>query len=138
MIRNETCRFLAGLSLAVVLGAAWPTPSRAQDDEAAAGEKVFKRCGACHAIGEGAKNKVGPELNGIIGRTAGTAEGFTYSDAMTEAGAAGLVWNADTLAEYLANPKAKVPGTKMTFAGLKKPEEITAVIAYLTQAGGGS
>ena len=111
-------------------------PAWAQDDQIAAGEKVFKKCAACHAIGEGAKNKVGPELNGIVGRAAGGLPDFGYSEAMKEAGAAGLVWNSETLHTYLENPKGMVPGTKMTFAGLKKVEDRDAVIAYITQAGG--
>lgn len=123
--------------LAMILGITLAAPGRvlAQDD---AGEKVFKRCAACHAIGEGAKNKVGPELNGLFGRTAGTLPDFNYSDAMKAAGEGGLVWDAETLRTYLENPKAMVPGTKMTFAGLRKPEDLDAVIAYLEQAGAGS
>ncbi len=96
-----------------------------------AGEKVFKRCKACHAVGEGAKHRVGPELNALIGRVAGTAEGYRYSSAMEKAGAGGLVWSAETLAAYLADPKATVKGTKMSFAGLKKKADIDDVIAYL-------
>jgi cytochrome c len=118
------------------LGLLAPVPSWAQDDQLAAGEKVFKKCAACHAIGEGAKNKVGPELNGVLGRTAGGLPDFSYSEAMKTAGADGLVWSSETLHSYLESPKAVVPGTKMTFAGLKKPEERDAVIAYITQAGG--
>lgn len=124
---------LSGLTLATLA-----LPAIAQDDLNAAGEKVFKKCAACHAIGPDAKNKVGPELNGLIGRTAGTAPDFSYSDAMKKAGEGGLVWTSETLHTYLENPKAMVPGTKMTFAGLKKPEERDAVIAYITSAGGGS
>jgi cytochrome c len=102
-----------------------------QAGDVAAGQKVFNRCKACHAVGEGAKNRVGPELNELIGRTAGTAEGYKYSSAMEQAGAGGLIWNADTLAEYLASPKGMVKGTKMAFAGLKKQADIDNVIAYL-------
>jgi cytochrome c2 len=122
MRKNDMRRSSAGmvaLTVLLGLGAMTPTPSRAQDDPAA-GEKVFKRCTARHAIGEGAQNKVGPELNGLIGRAAGSLEGFSYSDAMVEAGAGGLVWSAETLSTYLENPKAMVPGTKMTFGGLKR------------------
>jgi cytochrome c len=113
------------------------TPAFAQDaalvDE---GEKVFRRCAACHMIGPDAKNRVGPELNGVIGRTAGTLEDFNYSDAMKEAGAGGLVWSGETLHTYLADPRAMVKGTKMAFPGLKKPEEVDAVIAYIEANGG--
>jgi len=104
-------------------------PALAQD--AAAGEAVFKRCAACHAVGEGAKNKVGPELNGLIGRVAGTAPDYSYSEAMTTAGAGGLAWTEEDLHAFLTAPKAKVPGTKMTFAGLKNADDLDNVIAYL-------
>ncbi|MFD1696224.1 c-type cytochrome [Roseibium aestuarii] len=97
----------------------------------AAGEKVFKKCAACHAVGEGAKNKVGPELNELIGRTAGTLPDFKYSKAMIKAGGDGLVWTPETLATYLAKPKDMVPGTKMAFAGLKSDADLDNVIAYL-------
>jgi cytochrome c len=124
------------LAAAMTMGLA-AGPALAQDDLAAEGEKVFRKCGACHQVGEGAENKVGPELNGVIGRTAGSLEGFKYSDAMIEAGAGGLVWDEATLKEYLENPRAMVKGTKMAFAGLKKEEERAAVIAYLASAGAG-
>lgn len=105
--------------------------SQAFAQDAAAGEKLFAKCRACHAVGEGAKNKVGPELNALIGRTAGTVEGFKYSPAMMKAGEAGLVWDETTLAQYLADPKGFVKGTKMAFAGLKKDDELANMIAYL-------
>ena len=98
---------------------------------AAAGEKVFKKCAACHKVGEGAKNASGPVLNGVLGRLAGAAEGFKYSSAMAEAGANGTVWDAATIDAYLADPKGFIPKNKMSFAGLKKPEDRAAVIAYL-------
>lgn len=97
-------------------------------DMVAAGEKVFAKCKACHMVGEGAKNRVGPMLNGIMGREAGTVEGFTYSPAMAESG---LIWDAETLHAFLADPKGTVPKTKMAFAGLKKPEDRDAIVAYL-------
>ncbi|WP_068113280.1 c-type cytochrome [Tropicimonas marinistellae] len=97
----------------------------------AAGEKVFKKCKACHQVGDGAKNKVGPILNGIVGRSVGTGEGFKYSKVMIEAGEGGMVWDAATLNEYLANPKSFLKGNKMSFAGLKKAEDLDAVVAYL-------
>ncbi|MBU4528796.1 MAG: c-type cytochrome [Hoeflea sp.] len=106
------------------------TPSWAEGD-AVAGEKVFKKCSACHAVGDGAKHKVGPELNNTFGRIAGTAEGYKYSNPMIAAGEGGLVWDDATLAEYLANPKGMIKGTKMAFAGLKKDDEIANVLAYL-------
>lgn len=105
-------------------------PSLAAGDPAH-GETVFKKCLACHAVGEDAKNKVGPILNGVIGRTAGTLEGYKFSQAMIDAGAAGTVWDEEHLTTYLSNPKAMIKGTKMAFAGLKAPEDIADVIAYL-------
>ena len=123
-------KFPKSAAIAVLGLAALATPSQA-DGDAGAGEKVFKKCAACHAVGEGAKHKVGPELNDLIGRTAGTAEGYKYSAPMVAAGEGGLVWDDATLAQYLANPKAMVKGTKMAFAGLKKDDEIANVLAYL-------
>ncbi|MCA8880831.1 MAG: c-type cytochrome [Rhodobacteraceae bacterium] len=113
-------------------------PADAGPDPAAiaAGEKVFKKCAACHKVGEGAKNSVGPVLNGIVGRTAGTVDGYKYSKAMAEAGAGGLVWTDETLDAYLEAPKASVPKTKMSFTGLKSPEDRADVIAYLESLGG--
>ncbi|WP_343115840.1 c-type cytochrome [Ostreiculturibacter nitratireducens] len=101
-----------------------------------AGEKAFKKCAACHKVGEGAKNAVGPVLNGIVGRAAATVDGFRYSPALADAASGGLVWNAETLGAFLADPRGYVPKTKMTFAGLKKQDEIDAVIAYLSTFGG--
>jgi cytochrome c2 len=122
--------------------AAEPTPAAtavaalaaaADPAKVAQGEKVFRKCRACHQVGEGAKNRVGPALNGVIGRTAGSAEGYSYSPAMEAKGAASLVWNADTLDGFLAKPKEAVPGTRMTFPGLKSAEDRAAVAAYLSQ-----
>lgn len=101
------------------------------DGDPESGEKVFKKCKACHAVGEGAKNKVGPVLNGIVGTPAAANPDFKYSDAMIEAGANGLVWDEETLDTYLKKPKDLVPGTKMSFAGLRKEQEILDVIAYM-------
>lgn len=112
--------------------AAEPAAEPAVDaDLAAAGEKVFKKCAACHKVGDGAKNASGPMLNGVVGRAVAAAEGFKYSPAMTEAGAGGMVWDAATIDAYLADPKGFIPKNKMSFAGLKKPEDRAAVIAYL-------
>lgn len=103
----------------------------AQEDVVAEGENVFRRCQACHAIGEGATHRVGPQLNDVIGRQAGSLEDYNYSQAMQTAGEEGLVWNEETLTEYLANPAAMVPGTKMVFPGLRQEEQRQAVIAFL-------
>ncbi|TPL55461.1 cytochrome c family protein [Mesorhizobium sp. B2-4-2] len=103
-------------------------PSQAQDT--AAGEKVFTKCKACHIADED-KNKIGPSLHGVIGRTAGTHPGFKYSDAMIAAGKSGVKWDEPTLTTYLHDPKAMVKGTKMAFPGLKNDADVTNVIAYL-------
>ena len=100
----------------------------AQAQDAAAGETVFKKCKVCHQIGPGAKNMVGPVLNGVVGRPAGTYAGYSYSDANK---GSGLTWDEATLTVYLHDPKAKVPGTKMTFPGLSSDDDIKNVIAYL-------
>ncbi|WP_423069080.1 c-type cytochrome [Devosia sp. CN2-171] len=106
------------------------SPAIAAGDPAA-GEIVFKKCATCHAVGEGAKTKVGPVLNGVFGRTAGTLEGYKYSKAMIDAGAGGLVWTPETVQHFLAKPRDFVKGTKMTFPGLPNPQDEENVIAYL-------
>ena len=104
------------------------------DGDPAAGEKVFAQCKACHNIGEGATNKIGPELNGVIGRKAGTIDTFKgYGESLKKMGADGLVWDAEQLAKYVHNPREFNPGTKMSFVGLKKDEDVANVIAYLSQ-----
>lgn len=117
----------------LALGAVVSAPAFAEGD-AAAGEKVFKKCMACHTT-EAGKNKVGPSLHGIVGRPAGSVEGFKYSKASASAAEEGLVWTEEKLAEYLPNPRAFMPGTKMAFAGLKKDTEVADLIAYLKTQG---
>lgn len=112
--------------LAASMLVAMPAISHAQDLKK--GEKVFKKCKACHAVGPGAKNKIGPSLNGVVGAKAGVHEGYKYSKAMMESG---LTWDNATLDEYLTKPRAKVPGTKMIFAGLRKKADRDNLIAYL-------
>lgn len=102
------------------------------DGDAEAGKQVFKKCHACHNIGENARNSVGPVLNGIVGRKAGTYEGYTYSDANKNSG---ITWDVATLQKYLTNPQAVVAGTKMAFPGLPKEEDRNNVIAYLSTFG---
>jgi len=97
----------------------------------AAGEKVFKKCKACHQVGDGAKNRVGPQLTGVVGRAAGSAEGYKYSESMAAAGAGGLIWDSASLHSFLEKPKDFVAKTKMSFAGLKDGADRDAVIAYL-------
>ena len=100
----------------------------AQDVEK--GQRSFSKCLPCHAVGPGAENKVGPELNGLDGRPAGTAASFNYSDANKNSG---IVWNEATFKDYIRNPQAKIPGTKMMFAGIANPQEIEDLWAYLKQ-----
>ena len=114
--------------VAIVSAIAATSAARAQD--VAAGETSFKKCTPCHSIGDGAKNKVGPELNGIDGRHSGTAEGYSYSDANKNSG---ITWNKDQFLEYIKDPKAKIPGTKMAFAGIKNEKEANDLWAYLSQ-----
>lgn len=112
--------------LAAGLVLAMPAVASAQDAEA--GKKVFTKCAPCHSVGAGAKNKVGPELNGLVGRAAGSVEGFNYSPAMK---GSGITWDEATLGEYLTDPKKKVPGNKMLFPGVKDEIERGDLIAYL-------
>jgi len=100
-----------------------------------AGKKVFKKCKACHQVGEGAKNKTGPILTGIVGKPAASVEGFKYSKALRAKAEEGLVWDEAALAEFLRKPKDFVPKTKMSFAGLKKEKDLAAIIAYLKSVG---
>ena len=109
-------------------------PATGADDGAeliAAGEKVFKKCKACHEIGDGAKNKSGPQLNGLIGRTVGSVDGFRYSNAFKALMEEGRVWDEESLAAFLAKPKSYIKGTKMAFSGLKKKGDQEAIVAYL-------
>ena len=120
---------IAALSIATSSGAVL-----AQDLEA--GEASFRKCAPCHSIGEDATNKVGPVLNGLDGRKAGAVEDFSYSDANKNSG---ITWNEDSFKEYIRDPRAKVPGTKMIFAGIKNDKEVTDLWGYLKQfAAGGS
>ena len=110
----------------VLLGAA----SSASAQDLAAGENSFKKCLPCHSVGPDAKNKVGPVLNGLDGRKAGTIEGYSYSDANKNSG---ITWDEATFKEYITDPRAKIPGTKMVFAGIKNEQEIKDLWAYIKQ-----
>ena len=124
---------MKALSFSVIAGVALVAgASAAAAQDAAAGEKVFAKCKICHQIGENAKNFVGPVLNGVVGRKAGTYPGYNYSEANKTSG---ITWDEATLKVYLKDPKAKVPGTKMVFPGLTSDEDIANVIAYLKQFG---
>jgi cytochrome c len=118
-------------SVVVALGALIAVSSNeAGAQDAAAGEKVFAVCKACHQIGENAKTAVGPVLNGVIGRKAGTVAGYAYSAANKDSG---ITWDEPTFREYIKDPKAKVPGTKMIYAGLKDEQKVNDLLAYLKQ-----
>ena len=121
----KTTLAIAGLVMAAL------APS-AQAQDVAAGEQSFKKCFPCHSIGEGAKNKVGPELNGLDGRHSGSAAGYSYSDANKNSG---IVWSEATFKDYIKDPRAKIPGTKMIFPGIKNETEIGNLWAYLKQFG---
>ena len=105
------------------------TAPAAMAQDVAAGKTSFNKCLACHAIGEGAKNKVGPELNGINGRKSGSAPDYSYSDANKNSG---ITWGKDVFLEYIKDPKAKIPGTKMVFAGIKNEKEANDLWAYVS------
>ena len=122
-MKKSTVSALIVLALSVAASAAL-----AQD--ITAGKSSFNKCLACHAIGEGAKNKIGPELNGLDGRKSGTAPDYSYSDANKNSG---ITWNEAEFKEYIKDPKAKVPGTKMNFAGIKNEKEINDLWAFVSQ-----
>ncbi|UUX51538.1 c-type cytochrome [Nisaea acidiphila] len=132
-MRAVTVRNFQALSLAILLTVFAPAePSGAAElGDAASGEKLFRVCQSCHRLGNGAKNGVGPHLNGIFGRAAGSIEGFKYSEGMLRAGSDGLVWDADSLDLYIENPKTFVSKTRMNFAGMPSAEERSHLLAYL-------
>jgi cytochrome c len=121
-------RLAAGLAMLAFLGIAADTA--AQSCDAAAGEKIFTRCRACHSIEDG-KNGVGPHLFGIVGRPVASVADYSYSDAMKSHAEGGVVWDHDHLSVYLEKPKEEVPGTKMVFPGLPKPADRENLICYL-------
>ncbi len=122
-------RYFTALT-AAALAAGLSVPALAEGD-AAAGKKVYNKCKSCHAVGEGARNKVGPQLNGIVGAEIASVDGFKYSKAFKEKKAEGLVWTEQAIAAYLVKPRDYIPRTKMSFGGLKKEEDRVNVIAYL-------
>src|ERR1044072_3345137 len=119
---------IAGIVIVASAGGAW-----AQD--LAAGENSFKKCLPCHSVGEDAKNKVGPVLNGLDARKSGTIEGYNYTEANKNSG---ITWNEEVFSEYIKDPRAKIPGTKMVCAGIKNENEIKSLWPYLKRfdAGG--
>ncbi|WP_226628759.1 c-type cytochrome [Alloyangia pacifica] len=121
----------AGLILALSAGMALA------EGDAAKGEKVFRKCQACHMVGEDAENRVGPVLTGVVGREIAAVEDFDYSDALQELAAADGTWTPEELSAFLEKPRDFAKGTKMSFAGLRKEEERADVIAYLATFGDG-
>jgi cytochrome c len=121
-------KMLTLCALVVIASSAAASAVLAQD--AAAGKTSFNKCMACHAIGAGAKNKVGPELNGLDGRKSGTAPDYSYSDANKNSG---ITWNEAQFKDYIKDPKAKIPGTKMAFAGVKNEKEVSDLWAFVAQ-----
>ena len=115
---------------ALVVIASFGMASAAPAQDAAAGKTSFNKCIACHAVGEGARNKVGPQLNGLNGRKSGTAEGYSYSEANKNSG---IGWSEAEFRDYIKDPKAKIPGTKMIFAGIKNEQEADDLWAFLAQ-----
>jgi len=123
-------------AMAAVLSA-FAMPVFAESDgitgDAAKGEKTYKKCAACHQVGDGAKNRSGPILNGIVGSAAGQNPDFKYSKALKEAAEGGLIWDVESLSAFLTKPKSFLKGTRMGFPGFKKEDDIANVIAYLAQ-----
>lgn len=117
-------------ALAFAVAAFTVTTGMAKAQDLAAGEQSFRKCLPCHAVGEDARNKVGPELNGLDGRKAGGAADYSYSEANKNSG---ITWSAETFADYIQNPMAKIQGTKMVFPGIKNETEIKNLWAYLAQ-----
>ena len=124
--RNRTA---GAMAVAVVLAVWHSAPSFAAGDPDH-GAKVYRQCMICHSIGPGAQNKIGPELNGLDGRKAGTVANFSYSDANKNSG---IVWSEVTFKDYIKDPRAKVPGTKMIFAGVKNQQQVNDLWAYVSQ-----
>lgn len=123
-------------SLGLFLAFAPIAGAHAQSGDAEAGKRVFNQCQACHTINQGGPNRVGPNLHGVIGRKAGSVDGFRYSANMKELGEGGHTWTDETLRAYLQNPKAVVPKGSMAFPGLRNEKQLNDVIAYLKQESG--
>jgi cytochrome c len=128
--REEPSMKKITLRALLIVAATTAASSVALAQDVAAGKSSFNKCLACHSIGEGAKNKVGPELNGLDGRKSGTAEGYSYSDANKNSG---ITWNEAQFKDYIKDPKLKIPGTKMAFAGIKKETEVNDLWAFISQ-----
>ena len=125
---------LMGATVAASFGVL-AAPVTAEGDTAR-GERLFRPCAACHQVGEGAVNRIGPHLNGLVGRRIGAIEGYDYSDVMVEAGAEADVWSEAALSAFLANPRDYMPGTSMVFRGMREAEDRADLVAYLLHEGG--
>jgi len=122
---------MKGLALYIILAAAVLSKAGAAEaQDSAAGKAAFGKCQACHAVGAGAKNKSGPELNGLAGLKAGATAGYQYSPALKSSG---FAWDQTSFVDFMKNPRTKVPGNKMVFAGMKDQAEIAGLWAYLAQ-----
>jgi cytochrome c len=126
-------RSLRPLAALAFLVPALPSPAAAQD--AAAGQRVFNQCRACHTIEQGGRNAVGPNLHGVVGRRAASVEGFRYSAPMRQKAEGGLTWTDEDLRAYLRNPKEVVPGGSMSYPGLRNERQLNDLIAYLKSQG---
>ena len=120
----------AQVAVSALALAVWSIAGAVHAQDVAAGEQSFRKCLPCHSIGEGAKNKVGPELNGLDGRHSGTAPGYSYSEANKKSG---IVWDKANFEKYINDPRAMIPGTKMIFPGIKNPKEVDNLWAYVGQ-----
>ena len=127
---NDRKTRLASLLAAALMASILPLGLAQAEGDAAKGKKVFNKCKTCHSL-EAGKKKIGPSLHGLFGRTAGSVEGFKYSDAMVESG---IVWDEETIELFVTKPKDMMPGTKMVFTGLKKEDQREDLIAYLMEA----
>jgi cytochrome c len=130
--REATAMKASWVITAAALMAALMAAPAAQAQDAAAGEQAFRKCRPCHDVGPAAKNKVGPELNGLDGRHSGSVAGYSYSPANKKSG---IVWDEQSFKAYIRDPRAKIPGTKMIFPGIKNEKEIDTLRAYLSQFG---
>ncbi len=120
----------------MILAALMLAPVAAHAQDAAAGQRVFNQCRACHTVEQGGRNGVGPNLHGVFGRRAGSLETFRYSPPMKAKGAEGLTWDEATLRAYITDPKAVVPAGAMSYVGLRNEQQVNDLIAYLKQATG--
>jgi cytochrome c2 len=127
---NDRKTRLASLLAAALMASVLPLGLAQAEGDAAKGKKVFNKCKTCHSL-EAGKNKIGPSLHGLFGRTAGSVEGFKYSDGMVESG---IVWDEETIELFVTKPKDMMPGTKMVFTGLKKEDQRKDLVAYLMEA----